>query len=124
MGSSRPLRSEMVPCRWIPSRWYIVGRMSFGETGRSVGVAAVASDAPTTLPRAMPPPAKQSEYTCDQWSRPPPAAVIQASVSKSRPAEASSNGGSAPSAAKRDRSLPTLGCRSVPNFAPGLFVKE
>jgi hypothetical protein len=30
--------------------------MSFSETGRSVGVAAVASDAPITLPRAMPPP--------------------------------------------------------------------
>jgi hypothetical protein len=38
----------------MPSRWYSVARTSFADSGRSTGVASVASVFPTTQQRATP----------------------------------------------------------------------
>src|SRR5258708_661746 len=55
----------------IPRPLYMVAATSAGVVGRSFGIAPISSEAPTTWPPLMPPPAIDIVQHCGQWSRPP-----------------------------------------------------
>src|SRR5581483_4686424 len=65
-GIGRPCAPGNSIFKSTPSPWNTVAAISAGDVGRSFGAAPMSSDAPTTCPPLMPPPAITTDQHCGQ----------------------------------------------------------